>query len=139
MPRRGKRTVVVPPVDVKAVVRYLSGYRCAKCGKSNEEHFRKTGCQLDVHRLVPGSAYTVEGCVTLCTSCHSGKPKSTPVKRNSIIKGEIDLRAEPAWVARVERQAKRLGVSLSAYIRQATTRQLERDEASEPATPPEDE
>ncbi len=44
----------------------------------------------------------------------------------------VDLRVEPAWVARVERQAKRLGLTLSAYIRQATTRQLETDEASDP-------
>lgn len=45
----------------------------------------------------------------------------------------IDLRAERAWVARAERQAARFGVSLSAYIRQAVSRQLELDEATDPA------
>lgn len=44
----------------------------------------------------------------------------------------IDLRADSIWIARVRRQAERLGISLSDYIRQATTRQLERDESSEP-------
>jgi hypothetical protein len=44
----------------------------------------------------------------------------------------VELRADPAWLARVQRQADRLGVSVSAYIRQATTRQLEADEATDP-------
>jgi hypothetical protein len=45
----------------------------------------------------------------------------------------LDLRAEPAWIARVAAQAERLGISVSAYVRQATSRQLERDEAEWPA------
>jgi hypothetical protein len=35
-------------------------------------------------------------------------------------------------VARANRQAKRLGVSLSAYIRLALTLKVEQDEAAEP-------
>lgn len=58
------------------------------------------------------------------------KPDPTP---GELPRDRIDLRADPAWVARVERQAKRLGISLSAYIRQATTRQLTQDEADDPA------
>lgn len=46
----------------------------------------------------------------------------------------IDLRAEPEWVARIKRQADRLGISISAYIRLATTRQLEQDEKTDPST-----
>jgi len=45
----------------------------------------------------------------------------------------IDLRADPALVARLERQATRLGMSLSAYLRQAAIRQLEQDEATDPS------
>lgn len=60
-----------------------------------------------------------------------------PVARNlppqEPTRERIDLRADPAWIARVRRQAERLGISLSDYIRQATTRQLERDENTEPA------
>jgi predicted HicB family RNase H-like nuclease len=44
----------------------------------------------------------------------------------------IDLRAEPELVARLKRQAKRLGISMSAYIRLAVTRQVEQDESNDP-------
>ena len=44
----------------------------------------------------------------------------------------IDLRADPAWVARIEKQAERFGLTVSAYIRQAVSRQLEQDEATDP-------
>jgi hypothetical protein len=40
----------------------------------------------------------------------------------------VDLRAEPEWIARVQAQADRLGMALSAYIRMATTKEVERDE-----------
>jgi len=43
----------------------------------------------------------------------------------------LDLRAEPAWIARVRRQAERFGMSVSAYIRIRTTEALERDEATD--------
>lgn len=55
-------------------------------------------------------------------------PPSQPSTRD-----RVDLRADPAWVARIERQAERLGISVSAYIRLATTKQLEADEASDPS------
>lgn len=48
----------------------------------------------------------------------------------------IDLRAEPEWIARVDVQSKRLGISVSAYIRQAVTLKLERDEAEAPKKRP---
>jgi hypothetical protein len=47
----------------------------------------------------------------------------------------IALRADPAWIARVQAQADRLGIGLSAYIRQAVTRQFERHESEEPQRP----
>jgi hypothetical protein len=43
----------------------------------------------------------------------------------------LDLRAEPAWIARVRRQADRFGMSISAYIRAKTTEALEKDEATD--------
>lgn len=48
----------------------------------------------------------------------------------------LDLRAEPAWVARVRRQADRFGMSISAYIRAKTTEALERDEATDESLKP---
>jgi hypothetical protein len=44
----------------------------------------------------------------------------------------IQLRAEPAWIDRVNAEAERLGLSISAYVRLAVTERLERDEASHP-------
>jgi hypothetical protein len=49
----------------------------------------------------------------------------------------VDLRADAEWIARVKRQAKRLGLnSVSAYVRQATTKQLIQDEQEELASQP---
>jgi hypothetical protein len=47
----------------------------------------------------------------------------------------IDLRADRQWIARIAVQADRLGISISAYIRQAVSRQLERDESDAPPKP----
>lgn len=51
------------------------GNCCADCGLTNKAHIRLTGKALEVHRLVPGSMYTVDGCVLLCRTCHGTKPK----------------------------------------------------------------
>jgi hypothetical protein len=61
---------------LKAHVRARDGLRCTKCGVTNDEHLARTGGSLHVHRLQPGSAYTAEGCVTLCCHCHGPEPKS---------------------------------------------------------------
>lgn len=47
----------------------------------------------------------------------------------------IDIRASPQWIARVRRQADRYGISVSAYIKQAVSRQLEKDEPTERENP----
>lgn len=43
----------------------------------------------------------------------------------------FELRAEQDWLDRIERQAARFGLTAAAYIRQAATVALERDEATE--------
>jgi hypothetical protein len=58
------------------------------------------------------------------------RPK--PPDETSTARDRIDLRADPVWVARVERQAARLGMTVSSYIRGAITRVLEADEATDP-------
>lgn len=68
-------------VALKRAVRERDGFRCVECGMTNEEHLAKSGTSLQVHRLVPRSRYTLEGCVTLCHKCHGPKPRtprSTP-------------------------------------------------------------
>jgi 5-methylcytosine-specific restriction endonuclease McrA len=75
---------------VKEKVRQRDGYRCTRCGMTNEEHQRlyrnqHGGKSLEVHRLVPGSKYTLEGCVTLCYACHQAFPKSPPAPRVNLL------------------------------------------------------
>jgi cytochrome c553 len=62
-------------IDLKKAVRARDGFRCAQCGLTNDEHRQRTGKQLEVHRLEPGSLYTMEGCVTLCRQCHGPQPR----------------------------------------------------------------
>jgi predicted HicB family RNase H-like nuclease len=61
------------------------------------------------------------------------KPRMPARKTTDDNRDRIDLRAEPELVARATRQAKRLGISLSAYIRLSLTLKVEQDEAAEPA------
>lgn len=61
----------------------------------------------------------------------SPMPRKKPQPKDAT-RGRIDLRADPEFVARVQSQADRLGMSLSAYLRMAVTERLERDEASQP-------
>jgi 5-methylcytosine-specific restriction endonuclease McrA len=65
-------------VSVKDEVRARDGYRCTRCGLSNQDHELRYGRQLDVHRVVPGSRYGAEGCVTLCKKCHGDEPRRAP-------------------------------------------------------------
>jgi hypothetical protein len=69
--------------QVKAAVRARDGNKCADCGFTNDENLFLYGKALDVHRLVPGSPYTVDGCVAVCHRCHGRrhrKPKSNKVR-----------------------------------------------------------
>jgi len=70
-------------LQIKAAVRERDGYKCTECGMTNFEHVLLVGRSLEVHRLAPGSVYSIEGCVTLCQPCHSSKPKSEPFSRYS--------------------------------------------------------
>lgn len=52
-------------------------------------------------------------------------------RQNSEPRDRIDLRADPEWVARLRHQAARFGLNISAYIREAVTQRIERDEQGE--------
>ena len=66
--------------QVKAAVRERDGYRCVDCG-INRSKLRK----LDVHRLTTGSAYTLEGCVTVCIPCHRKRHASPDMDIKGIL------------------------------------------------------
>lgn len=63
--------------QIKAAVRRRDGMRCAKCGMTDAAHRARYRKALDVHRLVPGSAYSITpgACVTLCQVCHGPEPR----------------------------------------------------------------
>lgn len=60
---------------IKDAVRARDGYRCVHCGMSQDEHLRRYGCRLHVHRKRPGSKYTQAGSETVCFSCHGPLPR----------------------------------------------------------------
>lgn len=62
-------------LEIKATVRSRDGYRCVDCGMTNDEHLSIYGRALEVHRKEPGSAYSVDGCETVCKGCHGLKPR----------------------------------------------------------------
>jgi hypothetical protein len=56
---------------IKAAVRKRDGDRCVECQMPAEQHQATYGRGLDVHRIEPGSLYSLDGCVTLCRPCHA--------------------------------------------------------------------
>lgn len=60
---------------IKALVRERDWYTCTECGMSHDEHIAIYGKTFDVHRVVPGSPYSLNGCVTICRRCHGPQPK----------------------------------------------------------------
>ncbi len=66
--------------EVRKQVRLRDG-ACVVCGMTTEQHVEYYGRALDVHRIVPGSEYTLEGCVAVCRYCHGAMPKSRPLIR----------------------------------------------------------
>ncbi len=55
---------------IKAAVRARDGQRCVDCGLTAQAYWDRNGVRLDVHRLIPNSAYGMDGTVTLCRRCH---------------------------------------------------------------------
>lgn len=62
--------------ELKEMVRDRDGRRCTECGIPDDVHVMLVGKTLEVHRLNPGSKYTIAGCVTLCFECHKSKVRS---------------------------------------------------------------
>lgn len=67
--------------EVRTIVRHRDGYQCRLCGMTARSHWKRYRRKLDVHRLVPGSRYTIRGCITVCRPCHGPLPKSSSKSR----------------------------------------------------------
>ena len=74
----------------------------------------------DVHRIDPGSAYTVDGCVTLCRVCHGDKPKS----RNGEGRGAFLVRIPLSYMLAVRKAADSLRRTSTSIIQEALEKHL---------------
>lgn len=94
-------------VKIKRAVRQRDGFRCTSCGITNAAYIAKCGRNLDVHRVVPGSRYSIEPgvCITTCRACHSRLPKRK--------KGEIDQVNKPLLFMRI---SEKVHQALQAFI-----------------------
>jgi len=95
MGRRGPQPNPNSRDNVKKAVRKRDGHKCTECGMTREESRARFGRTLDVHRLIPGSRYTLSGCVTLCRECHKTKPKLKRRQRSETPR-RIGIRADLA-------------------------------------------
>ncbi len=103
----GEPPIELPVDEIKALVRHRDGYRCMECGMTATDHVEKCGRNLEVHRIAPGSEYTLAGCVTLCKKCHGRKPKSP---RGHGDKSVLSLRLDPETAWKLEEIRKFLAV-----------------------------
>lgn len=118
--------------QIKKAVRERDGYRCTECSMTDEAHRERWGKGLEVHRLEPGSTYTIEGCITLCKRCHGFKPRCRHRPRQPArFTAAVVFAVKPEVRERIRRVAKSKGMRMSSYIRMAIVMRLERDEADE--------
>lgn len=61
-----------------------------------------------------------------------GEKRPSKDQRGGRKEARFMLRAEQDWLDRIEHQANRFGLTVAAYIRQAASQQLERDESTDP-------
>jgi hypothetical protein len=66
------------PSTVKKQVRERDNQQCCECGMTAEEHRRRFGKNLHVHRTeyfghFSLGTYEIDKCETLCTLCHKAK------------------------------------------------------------------
>lgn len=109
---------------IKEDVRTRDNFRCTECGMMQEEHIALYGKRLEVHRKVPGSPYTLEGCVTLCRTCHYPKPRRRHGQRQ-IEEGISKIPSDLMWDIRIV--ASVLGESVPEYIARVVREALKKD------------
>jgi 5-methylcytosine-specific restriction endonuclease McrA len=130
MTRRHTETEIA---EIKDQVRQRDGMRCTQCGLTNDKHLEQVGKSLHVHRLQPGSYYSVEGCITVCGSCHGSQAQRKP--------GERDLEANRVVVSvrsdlyeKMRQLANHNGRPVGWEIRLALETHLQRHLASQQGT-----
>lgn len=109
-------------VRVKELVRARDGDQCTRCGMVAVVHMMRWGRALEVHRVVPGSVYTVAGCVTLCKDCHEEMPARQPGEPDAETEG-ITVRLPIRYRPLLKRLAKERGIGISEFVSCALDRQ----------------
>lgn len=103
---------------IKRTVRLRSGSRCADCNMTQADHFARYHCDLDVHRLVPNSQYSEDGCVAVCKSCHG--------KRREHLRCKRPLQSQ-AYRDRLVVAASLKCLSVNDYIRMVMTEHMDKE------------
>lgn len=88
--------------EAKVIVRERDGDRCRDCGRTDADFQNSKRSRLEVHRLVPGSVYTPEGCVLLCARCHRKRhkrPDATSIRLNKQLVQRVRVMAIAERVA----------------------------------------
>lgn len=112
---------------VKAAARERDGYCCTGCGMTNAEHLKQKGVSLHVHRMKPGSVYTLDGCTTLCNRCHGQAIRRGPGEPELAVKNPpFQLRLDTMLHKALKRLAERNASDMSEEIRIAVRERLER-------------
>lgn len=93
--------------QIKALVRQRDGNRCVRCGLTSAESIERYGFDLDVHRVTPGSPYSLDpgAAETLCRRCHGPMPKR-PYGQRFAEEGSVFARIDDA-----------IGEALDAYLK----------------------
>jgi hypothetical protein len=123
--------------QIKAAVRARDG-RCTGCGLSNQEHVALCGRQLHVHRVQPGSPYSLEGCVCLCKNCHAKAPKRKRGKDDLDSRGDM-VRMPFDYHKLLKVLSRRHSRSLTAELKLALDDYFQKYGLEPPPKPPEDE
>lgn len=107
-------------MELKEKVRNRDGRKCVDCGMDEKEQRRRRLVGLNVHRLISGSVYSLEGCVTLCSRCHARRHRHKNLKTIDPLAVEfadkviLPLRKKKKW--RREALAVHLGRSTSLVV-----------------------
>lgn len=117
---------------IKDAVRARDGMACTSCGKTNDEHIAWCGRQLDVHRLKPGSLYSIDGCITVCKTCHGKQPKRAKGEPDLVTSGKF-FQLPVALVDEIKKICGRYGTTFTYEVVDA----LQRHAAYPPAREPE--
>jgi 5-methylcytosine-specific restriction endonuclease McrA len=116
--------------SIKAAVRARDGNRCTGCGIGEADHRQIHGRGLEVHRTAPGSAYSVDGCVTLCRTCHGQMPK----RPRDTVHERVNIRSQ--FVGPGQQLADKLGISFCELVNLSLREELEAHGLWPPPPPP---